>query len=306
AVGVCRSAARAARVRARAGRSTGGRRARRDLMRESPRMHEPSRHWRLTVSYRGDRYAGWQRQDNALTVQEVLEDAVGDLLGGPLRVVGAGRTDAGVHARGQVVSLAVPPGAAATVRTERALVHGTNARLPDDVRLLAAAPVAAAFDARRCASGKEYRYHLRRVAVVSPLDAPFAVRVDPAVDVAAMARAATALVGRHDFAAFARTGGAPGPTQRSVTAAEWLEDGEALTFRIAGDGFLRGMVRAIVGTLLEVGRGRRDAADVARLLASGRRADAGPSAPAHGLVLHRVDYPARWLDAAAAAGPDGR
>jgi tRNA pseudouridine38-40 synthase len=253
--------------------------------------------WRLTLSYRGDRYAGWQRQHNALTVQEVLENALGDLLGVPVRVVGAGRTDAGVHARGQVVSFPAPVGAAPTVLTVKALVHGTNARLPDDVRVVDAAPAPAGFDARRHATGKEYRYHLRRAAVLSPLDAPFALRVDPAIDVEGMASAAAWLPGHHDFAAFAKTGGVAGSTWRTVEVAEWLRDGEALTFRIVGDGFLRGMVRALVGTLLEVGRGRRPAGDLGRLLAGGDRSEAGPNAPAHGLALQRVLYPPRWLQA---------
>jgi tRNA pseudouridine38-40 synthase len=257
--------------------------------------------WRLTVAYRGGSYAGWQRQLNALTVQEVLEGALAGLLGAELRVVGAGRTDAGVHARGQVVSFTTPertPPAPPLQRTvlTRTLVHGTNARLPDDVRVLAAAPAPVGFDARRHASGKEYRYHLQRVAVVSPFDAPFALRVDPAIDVAAMRAATTCLVGHHDFGAFAKTGGAATSPWRTLHLAEWLEDGETLTFRVAGDGFLRGMVRALVGTLLEVGRGRRTPDSVAALLAGVGRGEAGPNAPAHGLVLQRVDYPERWLE----------
>jgi tRNA pseudouridine38-40 synthase len=110
-------------------------------------------------------------------------------------------------------------------------------------------------------------------------------------------RAATAcLVGRHDFGAFAKTGGAATSPWRTLHLAEWLEDGETLTFRVAGDGFLRGMVRALVGTLLEVGRGRRTPDSVAALLAGVGRGEAGPNAPAHGLVLQRVDYPERWLE----------
>ena len=266
--------------------------------------------WRLTVSYRGERYAGWQRQDNAPTVQQTLEEALAGLVGEPVRVVGAGRTDAGVHARGQVASVALPAGASPAVATGKALVHGTNARLPHDVRVLAAAPAPDGFDARRHAIAKEYHYQLRRAVVVSPLDALFAIRVDPGVDVAAMAAAAAQLVGDHDFAAFARTGGVDGPTRRRVHVAEWLADGEALTFRVVGEGFLRGMVRALVGTLLEVGRGKRAPESLRELLTGAARAEAGPTAPAHGLVLHRVEYPERWLaasaeDAPGAASEDG-
>jgi tRNA pseudouridine38-40 synthase len=251
--------------------------------------------FRLTVSYRGDGYAGWQRQPRAPSVQATLEAALGDLLGGAVRVTGAGRTDAGVHARGQVVSFSAPAAAAATALTPGALVHGTNFRLPDDVRVLAAAAAPEGFDARRHAAGKEYRYHLRRAAVLSPLDAPFAERVDPRVDVEAMRAAARTLLGRHDFVAFAKTGGGAVTTVRTLSLADWVVDGEALTFRVAGDGFLRGMVRALVGTLLEVGRGRRSVDGFATLLDGAGRGEAGQNAPAHGLVLWRVDYPPEWL-----------
>jgi tRNA pseudouridine38-40 synthase len=254
--------------------------------------------WRLTVAYRGEAYAGWQRQDNALTVQEVLEEALAGTLGEPVTVVAASRTDAGVHARGQVVSLALaadgePPAA----RLVRALVHGTNSRLPADVRVLAAAPAPAGFHARRHAAGKEYRYQLRRVEVLSPLDAPFALRVDPRLDVAALQAAAALLPGRHDFTAFAKLGGATTHPFRRIDLAEWVTDGDAVTLRIAGEGFLRGMVRALVGTMLEVARGRRTLESFAALLGGLPRGEAGPNAPAHALFLERVDYPPEWLRA---------
>jgi len=251
-------------------------------------MSEPERTWRLTVAYRGDRYAGWQRQANALAVQQVLEEALADLLGVRAPATGASRTDAGVHARGQVVSLRAAAGA-------RALVHGSNARLPEDVRVLAAAPAPDGFHARKHARVKEYRYALRRVAVLSPLDAPFAVRVDPRIDVARLRAAAALLPGRRDWSAFAKTGGSHTTTVRRLDVAEWIEEGDALTFRVVGEGFLRGMVRALVGTLLEVGRGRRSVDAFAALLGGRARGEAGPNAPAHGLVLERVDYAPRWL-----------
>jgi len=253
---------------------------------------EPLPTWRLTVSYRGERYAGWQRQENAVAVQQVLEEALAQLLGEPVRVTGASRTDAGVHARGQVVSLVADAVAGA-------LVHGTNERLPEDVRVLAAAPAPAGFHARKHASAKEYRYRLDRAPVLSPLDAPFVVRVDPGLDVAAMREAAALLVGRHDFSAFAKLGGSETHPFRRLDLAEWRAEGDELTFVVVGEGFLRGMVRALVGTMLEVGRGRRTVASFADLLSGRSRAEAGPNAPAHGLVLERVEYPAEWLAATA-------
>jgi tRNA pseudouridine38-40 synthase len=256
---------------------------------------------RLIVSYRGAAYAGWQRQDNALAVQEVLEEALARLLGSPVRAVGASRTDAGVHARGQAAHLE-PPAAVADWPL-RGLVHGTNHLLPDDVRVLAADRMAAGFHARRAARGKEYCYRLSRAAVPSPLDAPYVLRVPARIDAAAMAAAAAALVGRHDFSAFALAGGSHTQPFRTIASAAIEESGEAgevgeagaeLRFRVVGDGFLRGMVRALVGTLLEVGLGRRPPEDVAALLGGAARGAAGATAPAHGLVLERVLYPPEW------------
>ena len=268
---------------------------------EAPDAPEWRPTWRLTVSYRGERYAGWQRQENAVAVQQVLEEALAELLGKTVRVTGASRTDAGVHARGQVVSLVAhaAPGA---------LVYGTNERLPEDVRVLDAAPVLAGFHARKHASAKEYRYRLSRARVLSPLDAPFVVRVDPGLDVAAMREAAARLVGRHDFTAFGKktgdpTGGSETQPFRRLDLAAWHEHGDELTFVVVGEGFLRGMVRALVGTMVEVGHGRRSVASFAELLSGRPRAEAGPNAPAHGLVLERVDYPAEWLAAPAMSAP---
>jgi tRNA pseudouridine38-40 synthase len=268
---------------------------------------------RLIVSYRGAAYAGWQRQDNALAVQEVLEEALGRLVGSPMRAVGASRTDAGVHARGQAAHLE-PPAAVADWPL-RGLVHGTNHLLPDGIRVLAADRMAAGFHARRAARGKQYCYRLSRAAVLSPLDAPYVLRVPARIDAAAMAAAAAAFVGRHDFSAFALAGGSHTQPFRTIASAAIEEIGEAgeagearevgeageareagaeLRFRVVGDGFLRGMVRAMVGTLLEVGLGRRPPADVARLLGGAPRGAAGATAPAHGLVLERVLYPPEW------------
>lgn len=254
---------------------------------------------RLIVSYRGAAYAGWQRQANALAVQEVLEQALARLLGSPVRVVGASRTDAGVHARGQAAHLE-PPAAVADWPL-RGLVHGTNHLLPDDVRVLAADRMAAGFHARRLARGKEYCYRLSRAAVLSPLDAPYALRVPARIDVAAMAAAAAALVGRHDFSAFALAGGAHTQPFRTIAAAAFEEAGEELRFRVVGDGFLRGMVRSLVGTLLEVGLGRRRPEDVPALLRGAPRGAAGATAPAHGLVLEQVLYPPEWQPMTAGA-----
>ena len=173
-------------------------------------------------------------------------------------------------------------------------MHGSNHRLPDDVRVLAARRMPDGFDARKHARAKEYRYRLRRERVLSPLDAPFAAAVDPRVDVGALARASAHLVGRHDFSAFALTGGTHAQPFRRIFAAGWEEAGPELVFRVVGDGFLWGMVRALVGTMVEVGLGKRSEAEFAALLGGGERREAGVTAPAHGLCLERVLYPPEW------------
>jgi len=248
---------------------------------------------RLTVSYRGTAYAGWQRQTNALAVQQVVEEALADLLGAGVTLHGAGRTDAGVHARAQAAHLELP-----RPFPLRGLVHAGNHRLPEDVRVTAAHRMPAGFHARKHAAGKEYSYRLVRAAVASPLDAPFSLAVSPRLDVAAMRRAAAALPGRHDFTAFALAGGGHRQPRRRIESAVFAETrgeaGDAVTFRIVGDGFLRGMVRSLVGTLLEVGGGRRTPESFAALLAGRPRGDAGPTAPPQGLVLERVLYPPPW------------
>lgn len=247
----------------------------------------------LTLSYRGTAYAGWQRQDNALAVQQVVEEALARLLGlaeeQVPRIVGASRTDAGVHARGQRAHLDL----AAIGRPDfplRGLVHGTNHHLPEDVRVLAAQAVAEGFHARKSALSKQYLYRLSRADVLSPLDSPFAVKVSPAIELDRLNQAASLLPGRHDFTAFTLAGAAPGNRHREMFAAGWTEVGEEVHFRIEGEGFLRGMVRSLVGTMIEVGLGGRSIENFADLLRGAGREQAGPTAPAQGLVLEWVRY----------------
>lgn len=242
--------------------------------------------YRLTLSYRGEAYAGWQHQENALSVQQVVEEALSSLLGHSVRIAGASRTDAGVHARGQAAHLEL-----SEPFPERGLVHGANHHLPEDVRVMAAHAMPDGFHARKSAWGKEYSYRFSRAAVLSPLDAPFAVRVPPEIDVEKMALAAGFLPGRHDFSAFAAAGGSHGQPFRRIFSAVWEKQGEEIRFRIVGEGFLRGMVRALAGTLVEVGTGRRDPEEFSELLRGAPRSAAGPTAPAHGLVLEKVFYP---------------
>lgn len=248
---------------------------------------------RLTLAYDGTRWAGWQRQPNAPTVQEALETALARLTGEAVSTHAAGRTDAGVHARGQVVSFRLerefPPAG---------LVHGGNRHLPADIRVVAAAAVGTDFHARRSAISKRYAYRLWREGVVPPDVAPFVVPAPERFDLTAAAAATRALPGRHDFAAFALTGGAATTSTRRMFAAGWTASEEEYVFEIVGEGFLRGMVRRLVGTLLDIGRGARPPGDLAALLADPARGSAGPTAAARGLVLRAVEYPAAAAGAA--------
>jgi tRNA pseudouridine38-40 synthase len=243
--------------------------------------------FRLVLEYDGTDFAGWQSQaQGERTVQGTLAAALAQIAGGPVRVVGAGRTDAGVHAEGQV--------AAATLETRldaETLARALNAKLPADVAVLAASVAADGFDPRREARSKLYRYTVWNGAVPSPLRRRRCHPVREPLDVAAMQKAALDLVGRHDFASFQAAGSSARSTVRLLSRAS--VDGEAggeIRFELAGDGFLRHMVRNAVGTLLEVGLGRRDPASLATLLAARDRSRAGPTAPACGLTLVRVDY----------------
>ena len=246
--------------------------------------------YRLLIAYDGTDYAGWQRQTNALAIQQVVEQAVAKVTSHTVAVHGAGRTDAGVHARGQTAHVALPAGGWPAGETCRALVHGTNRHLPAAIRVLAATDVDDSFHARKSAAFKVYAYRLCRAPVIDPFRAPFVVPAPRRLDLDSMKAAASLIRGRHDFSAFAKAGGSHRSPVRTVHEVEWTERGDELHFRIAGDGFLRGMVRALVGTTLEVGRGRRSLDDLSALLGGRPRAEAGPNAPARGLCLERVEY----------------
>jgi tRNA pseudouridine38-40 synthase len=242
----------------------------------------------VKVAYLGASFAGWQRQARARTVQGVLENALETLYGQPVTVVGAGRTDAGVHAAGQVAHL-VPPRSIPPRGVARAL----NSLLPEDVRVLRAWVVPEAFHARRSALGKRYRYRLAWGATLLPWEAQRRWQVSYPLDTAAMATTLGCVPGEHDFAAFALSGhsghGARG-TVRVLTRAHLSHRGRRLDIVLEGDGFLRGMVRRIVGALVEVGRGAQDSAWFAALLRDPLTRPAAPTAPAHGLTLERVFY----------------
>lgn len=240
---------------------------------------------KLTLQYDGTNYVGWQRQPNGISIQELVERALEPIAGRPVAIVGAGRTDAGVHALGQVASVELESNLD-TATLARAL----NAALPEDVRVAAVERVPADFNARFSAAGKVYEYRVWNGAFVPPFERLYAWHVPQPLDVDRMRGATRALVGTHDFSAFRAAGSEAATSERTLNALDLTADGSRLALAASGDGFLRHMVRTIVGTIVEVGLGRRSVESVAATLASRDRASAGPTAPAQGLFLVRVDY----------------
>lgn len=238
---------------------------------------------RATVEYDGAAFRGFQRQRSARTVQGALEAAILAATGDEVTVAGAGRTDSGVHAEGQVIAFGTP-----TRLDDATLLKALNAHLPADVAVRELATAARDFDPRRDATARVYEYRIEQRPVRPVLDRGRAWHVAQPLDLVRMRRAATHLVGTHDFDAF--TSGAQASTQREVFAIEVWRKGTSIFVRIAANAFLYRMVRRIVGTLVCAGRGEIDPADIAALLRPASRAEIRTTAPAHGLTLLRVDY----------------
>lgn len=240
---------------------------------------------RLTIEYDGTDFAGWQKQAGARTVQGCLEQAFLAMTGEAVRVQGAGRTDAGVHAAGQVASARV----AARIPLP-GFLRGLNSHLPADVAVVDVSEASAEFDARRAARGKVYRYAIWNHLVRSPLVARTTWHVRRPLDTEAMRRAARVLVGEHDFAAFRAADCTRKTTVRRLRRFDVDRDGALVTCEVEGTAFLKNMVRILVGTLVGAGHGALDEDGVRRLLAGRDRTRAGVTAPARGLTLVRVIY----------------
>jgi tRNA pseudouridine38-40 synthase len=262
---------------------------------------------KLTIAYDGTAYAGWQRQANALTIQQVLEDEIAAIVGAHYPLNAAGRTDAGVHAAAQVASITIDH----AIPIEE-LARALNARLKSgDIRIRSIEETFERFDARIYAKAKTYRYAIWNGAHPSPFFRHVVWHVPARLDLDAMVDATEVVVGEHDFAAFQGRSSDVLTTVRTVLLAELVEmnihtdqpialsplepgmpnsDGRLLRFEITGTGFLRHMVRIMVGTLVDIGRGQLEVAEMARILESRDRRRAGHTAPPHGLMLWKVTY----------------
>jgi tRNA pseudouridine38-40 synthase len=240
--------------------------------------------YKLTIEYDGTAFSGWQVQPNAPSIQEAVQTALGVILGEAAPVTGSGRTDAGVHARQQIAHFDAPE------LDPHRLIGALNGLLPPGIAVVQLDPARSDFHARYDAVERVYRYLVstRHCA----LERHFRVVIPAGTDFEAMNRAAAVLVGTRDFSAFCRTQSATQNRICAVVRALWMREDHPgyLAFEIAADRFLHGMVRSIVGTLLQIGRRNRPESDIERILQSRDRREAGPAAPARGLVLERVEY----------------
>jgi tRNA pseudouridine38-40 synthase len=244
------------------------------------------RTFKLIIEYDGSAFHGWQRQKNDRTVQETIENALAVMTRDPVTVIGSGRTDAGVHARGQVAGFKTRSRLDAD-----AFLNGLNSLLPGDVVIRACEQMPGTFHARFDVLSKRYRYHILNRTIRPAIGRQFIWHIRKALDTAAMEEAAAVLIGTHDFKAFEGAGSPRDHTIRTVTASTVRNTGEGkITYDIEANGFLRFMVRNIVGTLVEVGLGKRPAKDLRTILQSKDRSRAGATAPPQGLFLMDVIY----------------
>lgn len=240
---------------------------------------------KLTVAYDGTEYHGWQMQNNGITIESELNRCLSELLGEQIQVIGASRTDAGVHALGNVAVFDTE----CRMPAEK-ISYALNQRLPEDIRIQRSEEVAPDWHPRRCESRKTYEYRIYRGEFPMPVKRLYSYFTYHLLDVDSMRRAAALLEGEHDFRSFCQTGAQVESTVRTLYSVEIEEQGAELVIRVCGNGFLYNMVRIIAGTLIEVGRGRRRPEDMTAVLQAADRSAAGPTAPAHGLTLVKYEF----------------
>ena len=240
---------------------------------------------KLTVAYDGTNYCGWQVQPNGITIEEVLNKTLSKLTGEDICIIGASRTDSGVHAMGNVAVFDTET----TIPPER-IAMSLNQRLPEDIVIVKSEEVAADFHPRYCNCSKTYEYHIINTRIPVPTKRLTNYFVSYNLNIDDMRKAAAYLVGEHDFASFCNVRTNVESTVRTITALDILQNGNEITVRITGNGFLYNMVRIIVGTLIRVGRGFYEPEKVKEILEAKERTAAGVTAPAHGLMLMQIDY----------------
>ena len=241
---------------------------------------------RLTVAYDGTNYHGWQIQNNGITIESELNRCLTDLLREPVEVIGASRTDSGVHALGNIAVFDTT----SRMPAEK-ISYALNQRLPEDIRIQKSEQVPQDWHPRRCDSRKTYEYRIYRAQFPMPVKRLYSLFTYYELDVNRMQEAAAYLEGEHDFKSFCQTGAQVESTVRTIYSVEVEEQGENdLVIRVCGNGFLYNMVRIIAGTLLDIGQGKRDPMDIFTILESKDRSAAGPTAPAHGLTLVKYEF----------------
>jgi len=240
---------------------------------------------RLTVAYDGTNYHGWQAQNNGITIESELTRALSELLGETVQVIGASRTDAGVHALGNIAVFDTD----ARMPADK-FSYALNHLLPEDIRIQRSEEVAPDWHPRRVPSRKTYEYRIYRAQFPMPTKRLYSYFTYLPLEAAPMREAAQYLVGEHDFRSFCQTGAQAETTVRTIYALDVEEQGSDLVIRVCGNGFLYNMVRIIAGTLMDVGLGRRTPESMTDILAACDRTAAGPTAPAHGLTLMRYEF----------------
>ncbi len=241
---------------------------------------------RLTVAYDGTNYHGWQVQNNGITVESELNRCLTDLFGEEIKVIGASRTDAGVHAMGNIAIFDTQ----ARMPAEK-VSYALNQRLPEDIRIQCSEEVAPDWHPRHCDSRKTYEYRIYRGKFQMPIKRLYSYFTYYELDVKRMQEAAKYLVGEHDFKSFCQTGAQVESTVRTIYTLEVEEQGSDVVIRVCGNGFLYNMVRIIAGTLMEVGQGKRAPESMKEIVEALDRQKAGPTAPAHGLMLLKYEFP---------------
>lgn len=246
------------------------------------------KNYRMTIGYDGSRYSGWEEKKGRDTIQGKLVHVLGHLTQEPVHIVGAGRTDAGVHAKGMVANVLLD-----LEVSEQELLDYVNHYLPEDIVVYEMIEVPERFHARYNATGKTYQYRIYDGRQKPVFDRKFVWKIEKKTDIIRMKEGAAYLQGTHDFAAFCKNPQKKKSTVRTVDRIEIDRDGDYVTLTVHGDGFLHHMVRIMTGTLVEIGLGRMEPEQVVRALGTGDRTLAGVTAPAQGLTLLEIDYPAR-------------